>query len=65
MVEQESAQHRRELKSRVTRYALIAAVVALILAAWGIASRIETRSELRKRTTQNAVLTVSDGKARS
>ena len=62
MVEQESAQHRRELKSRVTRYALIAAVVALILAVWGIGSRIETRSELRKRTTQNAVLTVVTAK---
>jgi len=62
MVEQESAQRRRELKLRVMRYALIAAVVALILAVWGIASRIETRSELRKRTTANAVLTVVTAK---
>jgi RND family efflux transporter MFP subunit len=62
MLEQESAQHRRELKSRVTRYALIAAVVALILAVWGIGGRIETRSELRKRTTADAVLTVVTAK---
>jgi RND family efflux transporter MFP subunit len=62
MVEQESARHRRELKSRVTRYALIAAVVALILAVWGIGSRLETRSELRRRTTQNAVPTVVTAK---
>jgi RND family efflux transporter MFP subunit len=62
MVEQESAQHRRELESRVRRYALIAAIVALILAVWGIGSRIETRAELRKRTTQNAVLTVVTAK---
>lgn len=62
MLEQESTQHRRELISRVRRYALIAVIIALILAVWGIASRIETRSELRKRTTQNAVLTVVTAK---
>ncbi len=62
MVEQESAQHRRNLKSKVARYALIAAVVAVILAAWGVGSRILARSELRKATTENAVLTVVTAK---
>jgi RND family efflux transporter MFP subunit len=62
MVEQESAQQRRNLKSKVARYALIAAVVAVILAAWGVGSRILARSELRKATTENAVLTVVTAK---
>ncbi|MGA2399991.1 MAG: efflux RND transporter periplasmic adaptor subunit [Steroidobacteraceae bacterium] len=62
MVEQDSAQHRRDLNSKVRRYALIAALIALVLAVWGIVSRIEARSELRKRTTQNAVLTVVTAK---
>jgi len=62
MLEQESTQHRRELISRVRRYALIALVIALVLAVWGVSSRIETRTELRKRTMQNAVLTVVTAK---
>jgi RND family efflux transporter MFP subunit len=62
MDEQESVQQQRQLKSKVQRYALIVAVIALILAIWGIASRIETRAELRKSTTQNAVLTVVTAK---
>ena len=46
------------LRGKVRRYALIAALIALILAAWGIASRIHARSELRDNTAQNAVITV-------
>ena len=61
MVEQESAE-RRKLKLRVKQFGLIVAIVALILAVWGIASRIHSRSELRKNTTENAVLTVVTAK---
>jgi RND family efflux transporter MFP subunit len=62
MVEQESAEERRKLKSRVKRYAVIVGIGALVLAVWGIVSRIHTRSELRKSTTANAVLTVVTAK---
>src|SRR5271156_5470113 len=62
MVEQESAEERRKLKFRVMRYGLIVAIVAIILAVWGVASRIHSRSELRKSTTENAVLTVVTAK---
>ncbi|MFI4981676.1 MAG: efflux RND transporter periplasmic adaptor subunit [Nevskiales bacterium] len=49
--------------SRVGRYALIALVVALILAAWGIFSRISARNSLGKETTEAAVPTVTTVKA--
>jgi RND family efflux transporter MFP subunit len=62
MVEQESAEERRKLKSKVKRYAVIVGIGALVLAVWGIVSRIHTRSELRKSTTENAVLTVVTAK---
>ena len=62
MAEQESAGDRRKLKSGVMRFGLILVIVALILAVWGIVSRIEHRSALRKTTTQNAVLTVVTAK---
>jgi RND family efflux transporter MFP subunit len=62
MAEQQSAEERRKLKSRVTRYGLILGLVALVLAVWGIVSRIDSRSELRKNTTANAVLTVVTAK---
>lgn len=62
MVEEESEQRRRKLKSRVKRYALIAVVVAVVLALWGIGSRIESRRQLRKSTEQDAVLTVATAK---
>lgn len=62
MVEEESEQRRRKLRSRVKRYALIAVVVAVVLALWGIGSRIESRRQLRKSTEQDAVLTVATAK---
>jgi RND family efflux transporter MFP subunit len=62
MAEQESAEERRKLKLRVRRYGVILAIVALVLAVWGIVSRINSRSELRKSTTENAVLTVVTAK---
>ena len=61
MVEQDSAQRRRELKSKVRRYALVAALIALVLAVWGIVSRILARSELRKRTTRERRAHGGDG----
>jgi RND family efflux transporter MFP subunit len=62
MVEPQSADERRKLKSGVIRFGLILALVAVILAVWGIASRIHSRSELQKSTTANAVLTVVTAK---
>jgi RND family efflux transporter MFP subunit len=58
MVEQDGVESRRELGRRVKRYALILAVIAVVLAVWGIASRMIARSELRKRTATDAVPTV-------
>ena len=62
MVEQESAEERRKLKLRVKQYSLIVAIVAIVLAVWGMVSRIDSRSELRKTTTASAVLTVVTAK---
>jgi RND family efflux transporter MFP subunit len=62
MTEQESAAERRKLKSRVKRYGLILGLIALVLAVWGIVSRIDSRSELRKSTAANAILTVVTAK---
>jgi RND family efflux transporter MFP subunit len=62
MAEQQSAEERRKLKSRVKRYGLIFGLVALVLAVWGIVSRIDSRSELRKNTAANAILTVVTAK---
>jgi RND family efflux transporter MFP subunit len=62
MAEQQSAQERRKLKSRVKRYGLILGLVAVVLAVWGIVSRIQSRSELRNSTTANAILTVVTAK---
>ena len=57
MVEQDGAE-RRKLQLRVKQVGVIVVIVALVLAVWGIASRIHGRSELRKNTVENAVLTV-------
>lgn len=62
MVEQDSARQQRNLRSKVTRWALIAAVVAAILAVWGVGSRISARTDLRKSTLENAVVTVVTAK---
>jgi RND family efflux transporter MFP subunit len=62
MDEQASAQERRRLKSKVARYGVILIIIAVVLAVWGIASRIHSRSELRDSTAQNAVLTVATAK---
>ena len=44
--------------SKVGRYALIALVIAIILAAWGIFSRVHARTELGKETAESSVPTV-------
>jgi RND family efflux transporter MFP subunit len=44
-----------EPPSHIVRYAWIALVVALILAAWGIISRVHARSQLAKETTAEAI----------
>jgi RND family efflux transporter MFP subunit len=63
MVEQEAgASGQGTLKHRVKQIGVIVVIVAVILAIWGIASRIHTLSELRKSTAQNAVLTVVTAK---
>jgi RND family efflux transporter MFP subunit len=58
MVEQEEAARRRTLQRGVQRYALIAGVVALALATWGVTSRILVRADLRKETADDSMLTV-------
>ncbi|MBV8063642.1 MAG: efflux RND transporter periplasmic adaptor subunit, partial [Nevskia sp.] len=44
--------------SKVGRYALIALVIALLLAAWGIVGRVVSRNALAKETAESAVPTV-------
>src|SRR6202167_2610066 len=53
---------REELGRRIRRYALIVGTLAAALAAWGIVSRLATRSELRKSSLQDAVATVVTAK---
>jgi RND family efflux transporter MFP subunit len=62
MAEHEDAEARRKLAGRVRRWALLAAMVAVALAVWGIASRILARTDLRKTTVADAVLTVVTAK---
>src|ERR1700736_4548410 len=45
--------------SHIARYAWIALVIALIVAAWGIISRVHARAELAKETTTEAIPQVS------
>lgn len=47
---------------KIRRYALIVCVIAVVFAVWGIVSRLETRSELRKSSLQDAVATVVTAK---
>jgi RND family efflux transporter MFP subunit len=50
---------RGEPPSHIARYAWIALVLALILAAWGIISRVHARSQLAKETSTEAIPQVS------
>jgi RND family efflux transporter MFP subunit len=61
----EPAEHdvrREHLKERIRRYALILGALALVLALWGVVSRMMTRSELRKKAANDAILTVVTAK---
>lgn len=51
-------QDRKKLKRIAKRVLLILIVVALILAVWGIASRLIARSHLKKKTADDSVVTV-------
>lgn len=51
-------------RKAVRRYALLVGLVALGLAVWGIASRLEARAELRRGTEENAVPTVVTARPR-
>jgi RND family efflux transporter MFP subunit len=53
---------RAELTRKIRRYALIVGIIAVVLAVWGIVSRLATRSELRKTSLQDAVATVVTAK---
>ena len=53
---------RDALRKKFRRVALVVIVIAVGLAVWGIASRLETRSELRKTTTAESVPTVVTAK---
>ena len=60
--EQYSPSSRDALKRRIRMALWILLALALVLAIWGIASRLIARSELRKRTVQDARLTVVTAK---
>jgi RND family efflux transporter MFP subunit len=62
MTEHNDAQDSRKLQRSVLRFVLILALVAIVLAVWGIASRIISKSNLRKATQENAELTVVTAK---
>jgi RND family efflux transporter MFP subunit len=47
------------LKARIRRYALIGALIAIVLAGWGVGSRIHARSELRRTATFQSTVTVA------
>jgi RND family efflux transporter MFP subunit len=51
-----------ELRTTFLRFALIVLLIAVLLAVWGIASRLVARSDLRKSTTAEAVPTVVTAK---
>ncbi len=51
-------EHRQALGRKVRRYALILCVIAVVLAIWGIVSRLSTRSDLRETSAQDALTTV-------
>jgi len=53
---------RNKVGRQVRRYAWLLAVVAIVLAVWGITTRLVSRAHLRKRTAADAVLTVETAK---
>ena len=49
---------KKALKRNVQRFLVVLVILALILAVWGVVSRLRSRSELKKRTASDAELTV-------
>jgi RND family efflux transporter MFP subunit len=58
----DDAERREHLKTRVKRWGVVVALIAVVLAIWGIASRIIHRTELRKSAGEEAELTVVTAK---
>ena len=57
-----SARDRQQLRRKLRLAILIAVVLGVILGLWGIISRLHTRSELRERTANDAIITVITAK---
>jgi RND family efflux transporter MFP subunit len=55
-------QRREALIKRIRRITLVVLVVAVVLAVWGIVSRLDTRAELRRTSSQDAITTVVTAK---
>jgi RND family efflux transporter MFP subunit len=55
-------QRREALIKRIRRITLVVLVVAVALAVWGIVSRLDTRAELRRTSSQDAITTVVTAK---
>jgi RND family efflux transporter MFP subunit len=55
-------QRREALIKRIRRITLVVLVVAVVLAVWGIVSRLDTRAELRRTSSQDAIATVVTAK---
>jgi RND family efflux transporter MFP subunit len=53
---------RDALGRKIRRYAVILLIIAVVLAVWGIVSRLSTRSDLRKTSTEDALPTVVTAK---
>jgi RND family efflux transporter MFP subunit len=53
---------RDALGKKIRRYAVLLGIIAVVLAVWGIASRLARRADLRKTTTQDAITTVVTAK---
>jgi RND family efflux transporter MFP subunit len=53
---------RDALGRKVRRYLVILGIIAVVLAVWGIVSRLVTRADLRKTTTQDSLTTVVTAK---
>jgi RND family efflux transporter MFP subunit len=58
MSEQSSVVSDKPLSGRIRRYSLLLLLLALVLAAWGISSRILARNALAKEAARSAVTTV-------
>jgi RND family efflux transporter MFP subunit len=55
-------QRREALIKRIRHITLVVLVVAVVLAVWGIVSRLDTRAELRRTSSQDAITTVVTAK---